>query len=311
MSITRLCRALAALVLAVAPFVAPSAAAAKTPFVFNGHSFADQKAFIDSGARCAAPVLSLAEQRLIDLDIDSWMARRAALGRPVLARAPGSVTVPVYVHVINNGTGIANGDVPQSQIDAQLQVLNDASAASGAPFTFRLDGVTRTTNGTWYRMQPGSAAEAQAKSTLRVGGPETLNLYTANPSGGLLGWATFPRDASRNPSNDGVVVLFSSMPGGTAAPYNEGDTGTHEVGHWLGLYHTFQGGCSRLNDRVRDTPAEESPAFGCPVGRDSCPSAGADPIFNFMDYTDDSCMNEFSPGQVTRMDKQHQRFRAP
>ncbi len=306
---SRRSRRLAAITLALSACgVLGASAVAKGEFRVGDAVFASQKAFVESGARCGTHEMSDLEHRLHEAAHGQWLAERSAAGQAFAARPNGSVNVPVYFHVINNGSGTTQGNIPDSQIAAQIQVLNDAYA--GTPFTFTLMATTRTTNASWFAMTPGSAGESQAKNALRVGGAGTLNIYSANPSGGLLGWATFPSSYPGAPKDDGVVVLFSSVPGGDAAPYNEGDTGTHEVGHWLGLYHTFQGRCTNRNDQVSDTPAERSPAFGCPTGRDSCGSKpGLDPITNFMDYTDDSCMNTFSAGQATRMDAQHAQYR--
>jgi hypothetical protein len=215
--------------------------------------------------------------------------------------------IPVHWHVINNGTGISHGDIPQSQIDDSIAVLNAAYAAGG--WKFRLKSVDRTNNPTWYTMTPDSAAERQAKTALRKGSADDLNIYSANIGGGLLGWATFPSDYASDPKIDGVVILFSSVPGGSTTHYNEGDTATHEVGHWMGLWHTFQGGCAKPGDMVKDTPYEASPAFQCPAGRDTCSQRGLDPITNFMDYTYDDCMDEFTPGQFDRMEQQYTLFR--
>jgi hypothetical protein len=235
--------------------------------------------------------------------VERFLAEHVQLGQPLTAE----ITVNVYWHTITNGS---SGSVSTNQINNQISILN---AAFEGGYNFNLVSVNTTSNSSWYTMSPGSSAEANAKNALRQGGTADLNIYSANPGGGLLGWATFPSSYNSRPKDDGVVLLYSSLPGGSAAPYNLGDTGTHEVGHWLGLYHTFQGGCkngSSNGDMVTDTPAEKSAAFGCPTGRNTCPSlAGNDPIKNFMDYTDDACMDHFTAGQFTRMAAQWSAYR--
>ena len=220
-----------------------------------------------------------------------------------LARQPDSPldvaggTINVYFHVVSNGS---TGNISDAMINSQMSVLNNAFGAWG--WNFNVVSVDRTSNATWFNGCYGSS-ETAMKNALHRGTADDLNIYTCNPSGGILGYATFPSSYQSAPLKDGVVLLYSSLPGGNAAPYNLGDTGTHEVGHWMGLYHTFQGGCNGNGDYVSDTPAERSAAYGCPTGRDTCTNkAGLDPIKNFMDYTDDSCMDRFSSAQDARMD---------
>ena len=271
------------------------------PFQLEGRSFANKAAFIAAGLRCGAPHIDDIRANEIDIEIGPRMPKRIN-GRlsPLDLAARGGV-IQVYWHVITSSSG--QGAPTAQQIQSQISVLNAAYASSG--FSFSLAGTTVTANDSWYTAGPGTTAETQMKQSLRVGSAATLNIYSSNPGGGLLGWATFPSDYTARPKSDGVVILYSSVPGGTAAPYNLGDTATHEVGHWMGLYHTFQGGCKKSGsqgDIVADTPAERSAAYGCPTGRDSCTTiAGLDPITNFMDYTDDACMNRFSVGQEDRM----------
>jgi len=254
--------------------------------------------------RCGTRKVGESEADAIQKAVRDHISRLNAQGKTVV---PGGV-VNVYFHVINNGTRLANGDVTSQMISNQMAVLNAAYTITG--WSFNLVAVDRTTNADWYTMAIGSAEEVAAKAALHRGTAQDLNIYTANIGQGLLGWSTFPSDYKQNGSYDGVVVLFSSLPGGDAAPYNLGDTATHEVGHWMGLYHTFQGSCSAKNDYVDDTPAEDSPAFGCPEGRDSCPNRdGLDPIHNFMDYTNDDCMFEFTDGQNDRVDAQFTTYR--
>jgi hypothetical protein len=269
-------------------------------FVLNGVEWASPEAFANSGARCATKHLdadSMAELEQIHEEL--WHGDDG-----VRAMATGGV-VNVYFHLITNGT---QGNVADSMIQSQISVLN--GAYSGTGWSFNLVSIDRTSNASWYTVQPGTTAETQMKTALRQGTADDLNIYAANIGGGLLGWATFPNSYQSKPKDDGVVILTQSMPGGTAKPYHLGDTATHEVGHWMGLYHTFQGGCNGNGDYVSDTPAERSAQYGCPNGADSCRNkAGLDPITNFMDYTDDACMFEFSAGQDARMDSMFTTYR--
>jgi hypothetical protein len=222
-----------------------------------------------------------------------------------------SVVVPVWFHVIREDTTVQGGNVPLSRIDAQIEVLNDSfsGATDGAATGFRFDlqGVTRTTNPRWFALS-GSGKDRKMKEALRRGGTETLNIYSAKLGQNLLGYAYLASDAEQVGVLDGVVVHYQSLPGGSFAIYSEGDTATHEVGHWFDLYHTFDGGCQG-GDFVSDTAPEASPAFNCPTGRDTCAGGGLDPITNFMDYTQDSCMFEFTRGQAVRMQQAWSAFR--
>ncbi|MFO0839174.1 MAG: zinc metalloprotease [Phycisphaerae bacterium] len=266
------------------------------PFTIEGMTWADQKTFIDAGGRCGTEPPSADE-----LDAVEALQLRTP-GRP-----PGSVPVNVYWHVIRRGTALSDGNISNKQINQSIAAMNRAYAGANGgvptPFTFVLAGITRTTNNAWFNMQKGSLEEAAAKRRLHVGTVSDLNVYSC-AGGGLLGWSVFPWNAVAHLDQDGVVILYSSVPGGTAVPYNEGDTLVHEVGHWLGLLHTFENGCAQPGDFVSDTPYEATPAFGCPVNRDTCPNIGLDPTSNYMDYVDDPCMNQFTDGQATRMDAQ-------
>jgi hypothetical protein len=222
-----------------------------------------------------------------------------------------SATIPVYFHVVTNGT---EGFVSLVTIDAQMRVLgrgyNGAYGGADTGFDYTLAGVDYTDNAAWFAAGPGSKDEADMKIALKRGGPGDMNVYTT--SGNVyLGWAYYPSIVGTSKEYlDGVVLDYRSLPGGPYGDaYSLGGTLTHESGHWFGLAHTFEGGCGK-GDLVEDTPAERTPTSGCPEGKDTCTSKpGLDPIHNYMDYSYDSCYTQFTPGQAQRAQDQYLAFR--
>jgi hypothetical protein len=250
-------------------------------------------------------------------------AREPSLSETVtdVARQPGRgrgfrVTVPTYVHVVYHADG--TGNVSNRAINDQIQVLNmtyggfEGGVATG--FRFDLAGITRTANTAWYLAGPSTSGERAMKQALHQGGDNALNLYLTT-AGVYLGWAYYPNQTEHKGSAylDGIVVDWESMRGTStryAGAYDQGETATHEAGHWLNLAHTFEGGCNNWGDHVDDTPPMLVPTNRCPAGKDTCSEPGLDPIHNYMDYSYDTCYTEFTQGQALRMQDAWLRFRA-
>lgn len=263
--------------------------------------FLNEDGALERGVRCSTEDLGEAELGRVRAEVEAWLA--ANRGSSLMP-----TQIPVAFHVVyKQKRGVTEGDVPQSQVEDQIDVLNAAFAGTG--FSFYLASLDYTKNNKWFTGCYSTGQERRMKQNLAIDPAHNLNIYTCKPSGNILGWAYFPSSYPEDSYWHGTVLLYSSLPGGSAAPYNEGDTGTHEVGHYLGLYHTFQGGCNAPGDQIADTPYEASPAYGCPIGRDTCAQSGLDPIFNFMDYTDDGCMDEFTSDQADRMAAQTALYR--
>ena len=288
-------------------------------FMIGNQRYANQGVFVKSGNRCSTRKPTSSEMTDSTRVVAKYMAN-------INGRRDQAVTVEIqtYFHVITSGS---TGDIDDSALQLQLDVLNDAFREHG--FSFRLMQTTRTENSAWYSAGLSSPEQDEMKAALRVGDASTLNVYFS-AAGGALGYATFPSDYEFNPKDDGVVILNGSVPGGFVTSYNDGKTMVHEVGHWFGLYHTFQtadgffpllssflsffgfrNGCNTDGDEIVDTPAQRTQTFGCPTSKDSCPRAsGLDPVNNYMDYSDDICLVEFTPGQSDRMTAMWNEYRS-
>ena len=255
----------------------------------------------------AATVERRLDQVLDGLDLGGVDADGRSDGAGLRAADP--ITVPVYFHVIHDG---AKGNVSEADVKRQISTMNASyggrNGGADTRVSFVLREVSRSDNAAWF--QDPERYEGTYKPQLHKGDKSSLNLYSTYIGGDLLGWSTFPWKYKTDPKMDGVTVHYGSLPGGYIEHFNKGYSATHEVGHWLGLYHTFQDGCGGKGDRVADTPPERDPSNGCPTDKDTCPSAGADPVHNYMDYSYDTCMTSFTPGQGDRMHKVWKAYRA-
>ncbi len=191
---------------------------------------------------------------------------------------------------INTGISFAMAKINANGALVPGATVRDVSASDAC--------VTRVVNNAWAYLDTGD--EIAMKTALKKGDEKTLDVYFTDLR--ALGFTTFPWAITPGSTRDGVVVQASTIPGGTNKRYNEGDTLAHEVGHWMGLSHTFAGGCV-ISDGIDDTPPQANAYGGCsPATRpDTCPGGGPDPIFNFMDYSLDACMYEFTSGQALAM----------
>ena len=231
------------------------------------------------------------------------------LGAPrqdLAKRRPKPKTIGVAVLVIHSGD---DGFLTLQDVDDQIAVLNSAYASHGVRFTragaFEVDAPDL------FVFAQGWPQELTAKTLLDQKGFDSkhyLRIYTIGLPSLLLGWSTFPWDRSKSPLTDGVVINFGAFPHGEP-PYDLGYTTVHEVGHWLGLLHPFQGGCDGEGDEVADTPAESWPSAGCPIGRDTCAEGDLDDVTNFMDYSDDACMSHFTRLQAVRLTAMGSKYR--
>ncbi|MBC8265490.1 MAG: zinc metalloprotease [Flavobacteriales bacterium] len=266
-----------------------------------------------------------AERLKLEKDILRWIGENPNHQQKVI------ITIPVVVHVVYNSP---QQNISDAQVQSQIDVLNNdfrrtnvdaimtptvwTSVAADCEIEFCLastdpngnstNGITRTqTTSSSFSMQGDPVKDAANGGKDAWPNADYLNIWVCNLGSGLLGYATPPFGGIGQ--NDGVVIGYSYFGtiGTVQNPYNKGRTATHEVGHWLNLEHLWGGGFGNCgNDNVNDTPTQEEENYGCPAfphNASSCNTTNTDGdmFMNYMDYTNDACMNMFTQGQKTRM----------
>ncbi|KAL3781324.1 hypothetical protein ACHAW5_007178 [Stephanodiscus triporus] len=310
-------------------------------FVVGGKAYGSHDEFFQMGGKCRTQPRTPEEEDRANNDFKAWKeAKEKRLDKGFDAALGGrrlgvdwntqTITVPVHFHVIHAGDagGKYTYESDPSYIERSIKALNNgfrgvagefppypgrsyeryATTDADSNIRFCLAGTTTTDNADWYYADPWNATLTTMKEALHIGGSETMNVYVSSLGGAALGMATKPPNDSKR---DGVVILNEVMPGGPLGTLSEGDTLTHEVGHWLGLMHTHDnpnGPCSGEGDYFMSF--EASPSFGCDVTKDECQNdGGKNPIHDFMSYSDDDCMDQFTPGQNLRMQQAWETYR--
>ena len=268
--------------------------------------------------------------KIIEKHTQKWIRDNAFL----TSKNKEIITIPVVVHIVYN-TSAQN--ISDAQVHSQIEVLNQDyrrlnSDAANTPSFFQPVAADCQIEFCLAKRTPeDSATSGIIRRNTNVGSftldnkvkfdslggsdawdrDKYLNLWVCKLAGGYLGYASFP---GGSPEVDGVVTRYQSFGkyGSAQPPYHMGRTCTHEVGHWLNLLHPWGnwGGCSD-DDYVSDTPNQEGPNYYCPVYPQPSCSDTSDMFMNYMDYTNDSCMNTFTKGQKLRMKAIIDSVRAP
>ncbi|TFK21915.1 hypothetical protein FA15DRAFT_672127 [Coprinopsis marcescibilis] len=225
------------------------------------------------------------------------------------------IDLPIHFHIIYANDTQQGGMLKPWQIEQQMFRLNlDFMSAN---IRFFIASTSYRYDPRWFNTGVGEDYdyEKAQMGSHRIGDEQTLNVYTVGwgpDRAGAYGYSHYPSNYQYDPGWDGVLLNSVTMPGGSEEGHNLGRTLVHEVGHWSGLMHTFEGyDCSGQGDYVADTPVHAGPSYYCDIPMDTCPGyEGNDPVYNFMNYADkDYCRSEFTPGQIERMRNQLKIYR--